>query len=153
MDHQPGAERCSAPAFLFLSVVRMYSKKSKISQAVYEFALPVCFTLVSSFDGELNAVYLFAIFSLFYCIPLIHTSYKLTKGTKCSVKTCVLHDLLYVLLPFCVSAVVTDVLVSFFAGAQSWSGMTSFIFILSSVLLTLVFWIKYFIDIKFNNRP
>ncbi len=131
----------------------MYSKRSKIAQAVYESALPVCFTLVSSFEGALNAVYLFAIFSLFYCIPLIYTSYKLSKGTAFTIKSCIIHDSLYVLLPFCVSAVLTDIIVSFLSGAQSWSGMTALIFVISSVLLTLVFWLKYSIDKKMNNRP
>ena len=131
----------------------MYSKRSKIAQAVYEFTLPVCFTLVSSFEGALNAVYLFAIFSLFYCIPLIYTSYKLSKGAAFTIKSCIIHDSLCVLLPFCVSSVLTDITVSFLFGAQSWSGMTALVFVISSVLLTPIFWLKYFIDKKINNRP
>ncbi len=131
----------------------MYSKNSKIAQAVYEACLPVCFTLVASFKASPDAVFLFAFFSLFYCIPLIYTSYKLTKGTHVRIKECILHDLLWVLLPYCLSAFVTDIFVSFLSGAQSWSGMTALVLIISSVLLTLTFWLKYIIDVKLNNRP
>ena len=139
--------------FIFLAGTDMYSKKAKITQAIYEAALPLCFTLVSSIDTDVNVVLLFALFVLFYCVPLIFTSYKLSHGADDSVRSCILHSLLFLLLPFSISAIVTDIFVSVIAGAQSWSGMTSFILILSAILVTLVFWVKYVLDKKFNNRP
>ncbi len=131
----------------------MYSKKAKITQAIFEASLPACFTLVSSFNLDMNVVYLFALFILFYCVPFLFTSYKLRNGADVSVKSCVLHDLLFVFLPFFCSALLTDVVVAFFSGGQSWNGMTSLIFIIASVIITLVFWLKYLLDKKFNNRP
>ena len=86
----------------------MYSKKAKITQAVFEASLPVCFTLVSSFDLDINVVYLFALFILFDCVPFFCTSYKLSRGADFSVKSCIVHDLLFVFLPFFVSAILTD---------------------------------------------
>ncbi len=139
--------------FITKAVTNMYSKKAKITQAIYEAALPLCFTLVSSVDTDINVVFLFSLFVLFYCIPLIVTSYKLSRGAEESVKNCVIHDLLYVLLPFFASAILIDIAVSVIAGAQSWSGMTSFILIFASILITIVFWVKYIIDKKFNSRP
>ncbi len=131
----------------------MYSKKANITQAVYEALLPVIFTLVSSLDLDINAVYLFALFMLFYCVPFFYTSFKLVRGNEVKIKACILHDLLFVFLPFVVSAVLTDVFVSLVFGAQSWTGMTCFIFMFASSLLTIIFWLKYLLDKKFNNRP
>ena len=131
----------------------MYSRKAKITQAVYEALLPVFFTLVSSFDLDINVVYLFALFILFYCVPFFYTSFKLKNGAEDTVKSCVLRDLLFVFLPFSVSAVIMDIVVSVVSGAQSWNGMTALIFVIASVIITLVFWLKYILDKKFNNRP
>ena len=131
----------------------MYSKKAKLTQAVFEALLPVCFTLVSSFNLDMNVVYLFALFIFFYCVPFFCTSHKLRGGADVSVKSCVFHDLLFVFLPFSVSALLTDVVVAVVSGAQSWNGMTSLILIIASVIITSVFWIKYLLDKKFNNRP
>ena len=131
----------------------MYSKKAKITQAVFEALLPVCFTLISSFNLDINVVYLFALFILFYCVPFFYTSYKLRHGADDTIKSCVIHDLLFVFLPFSVSAVLTDVAVSVFSGGQSWTGMASLIFVIASVIITLIFWLKYLLDKKFNNRP
>ena len=154
MDHHTGAERCSAPVlFLLQTVINMYNKKAKITQAVYEAALPVCFTVVSSLNIDINVALLFFLFLLFFCIPMVYTSFKLSKGFEISIKECIIHDLVYVLLPFIVSALVVDICVSVISGAQSWTGMTAFILVFSALLITAVFWLKYLIDKKLNNRP
>ena len=131
----------------------MYSKKAKITQAVFEALMPICFTVVSSFNFDINVVYLFALFILFYCVPFFCTSYKLRRGADVSVKSCIVHDLLCVFLPFFISSIHTDVIVSVCSGGQSWTGMASLIFVIASVIITLIFWLKYLLDKKFNNRP
>lgn len=121
-------------------------KSDRILRLVLSVVLPICFYIGCNFIKVSSIIWLIPftfVLVLIYCLPHLITLYRIKNRLVSDVKSVVIDDLLYYLLPF--------VAVSFFAGLILYLFFEQFkhVFMLTIVLVAIsfftcfVFWISY----------
>jgi hypothetical protein len=128
---------------------KLYSKTSLIIKAAFCLLIaPLCLVLAdfsSVEDGFSFVVLTVLTVGCFFTLPFWTSAYYLKKYRTKSIKPFILWDAVVCLLPAVIGILSYDFAYTLINGTSLASGVVSLIFISVFVLITLVFWLFYFV--------
>ena len=128
---------------------KLYSKIALIIKAAFCFLIaPLCLILTdfsSVVDGFSFVILTVLTVGCFYTLPFWLTARYLKKYRSNSLRPFLLWDVVVCLIPAIIGILSYDFAYTLINGSNIASGMVSLIFISVFVLITLVFWLFYFV--------
>ncbi|HAN21609.1 MAG: hypothetical protein A2Y15_05900 [Clostridiales bacterium GWF2_36_10] len=137
-----------------MTINKLYSKKILYKKTIYIILLPLIIELFAMLSDPQNAIiFLFVtmfFLGLFYALPFMLTLKVLcsdvlnTKSGE-NLKKLILYDLLYLLCPIIISTVLCDSIFLILDSESIGQGIFSILTISIVLLITLIFWLLYFL--------
>lgn len=137
-----------------MTINKLYSKKNLIIKTIFVISLPLLTQLMAMlFDSQNAIVFLFVtmfFLGLFYAVPFMLTFKALRSDVLDikageSLKKIIFIDFFYLLFPTIISTVIFDVLFLMLDNDSKGQGIFSILVISIVCLITLVFWLLYFL--------